>query len=79
MRISIDRYIPQTTPHAIHNACLIGAFPSEAYVRQADYFGMVSGKNVDKFAAAGLTPIRSSIVDGRAFSMGKEIRGKSPR
>jgi flavin reductase (DIM6/NTAB) family NADH-FMN oxidoreductase RutF len=37
--------------------------PSEAYCRQADYFGMVSGKNVDKFAAAELTPIRSSIVD----------------
>jgi len=37
--------------------------PSEAYARQADYFGMVSGKNVDKFAAAELTPIRSSIVD----------------
>ena len=124
--------------------------PSEIHARQADYFGMVSGKNVDKFAAAGLTPIRSSIVDapfieefplvvecrllhsieiglhtqfvgeildvkaedsvfdekgyvdiekvrpilfepeintyhgvgkllGRAFSMGKEIRGKSPR
>jgi flavin reductase (DIM6/NTAB) family NADH-FMN oxidoreductase RutF len=124
--------------------------PSEIHVRQADYFGMVSGKNVDKFAAAELTPIRSSIVDapfieefplvvecrllhsieiglhtqfvgeildvkaedsvfdekgyvdiekvrpilfepeintyhgvgkllGRAFSMGKEIRGKSPR
>lgn len=124
--------------------------PSEIHARQADYFGMVSGKNVDKFAAAELTPIRSSIVDapfieefplvvecrllhsieiglhtqfvgeildvkaedsvfdekgyvdiekvrpilfepeintyhgvgkllGRAFSMGKEIRGKSPR
>jgi flavin reductase (DIM6/NTAB) family NADH-FMN oxidoreductase RutF len=37
--------------------------PSEAYARQADYFGMVSGKNVDKFAVAGLTPIRSSIID----------------
>lgn len=37
--------------------------PSEAHVRQADYFGIVSGKNVDKFAVAGLTPIRSSIVD----------------
>jgi flavin reductase (DIM6/NTAB) family NADH-FMN oxidoreductase RutF len=37
--------------------------PSEAYARQADYFGTVSGKNVDKFAVAGLTPIRSSIVD----------------
>ena len=37
--------------------------PSEAHARQADYFGMVSGKNVDKFAVAGLTPIRSSNVD----------------
>ena len=37
--------------------------PSETHARQADYFGMVSGKNVDKFAAAELTPIRSSIVD----------------
>jgi flavin reductase (DIM6/NTAB) family NADH-FMN oxidoreductase RutF len=37
--------------------------PSEAYVREADYIGMVSGKNVDKFAAAGLTPVRSALVD----------------
>jgi flavin reductase (DIM6/NTAB) family NADH-FMN oxidoreductase RutF len=37
--------------------------PSEAYVREADYFGMVSGKNTDKFRAAGLTPVRSSVVD----------------
>ena len=37
--------------------------PSEAHARQADYFGIVSGKNVDKFAVAELTPIRSSIVD----------------
>jgi flavin reductase (DIM6/NTAB) family NADH-FMN oxidoreductase RutF len=37
--------------------------PSEAYVREADYFGMVSGKNTDKFRAAELTSIRSSVVD----------------
>ena len=37
--------------------------PSDAHARQADYFGIVSGKNVDKFAVAELTPIRSSIVD----------------
>jgi flavin reductase (DIM6/NTAB) family NADH-FMN oxidoreductase RutF len=37
--------------------------PSEAYARQADYFGMVSGKTVDKFAAAELTPVRSPNVD----------------
>lgn len=37
--------------------------PSEKYAREADYFGMVSGKNVDKFAAAKLTPVRSDLVD----------------
>jgi flavin reductase (DIM6/NTAB) family NADH-FMN oxidoreductase RutF len=37
--------------------------PSERHVRQADYFGIVSGRNEDKFAAAGLTPARSELVD----------------
>ncbi len=37
--------------------------PSEQYVRESDYFGMVSGRNEDKFAASGLTPVRSDRVD----------------
>ncbi len=37
--------------------------PSEAHLRVADYFGMISGKNEDKLAAAGLQPVRSSLVD----------------
>lgn len=37
--------------------------PSEKYASEADYFGMASGKNTDKFSAAGLTPIRSEHVD----------------
>lgn len=37
--------------------------PSEEYVKEADYFGLVSGKNEDKFAKSGLTPVRSNIVD----------------
>jgi flavin reductase (DIM6/NTAB) family NADH-FMN oxidoreductase RutF len=37
--------------------------PSERYVKEADYFGMASGRNTDKFAAAGLTPIRADHVD----------------
>ncbi|MBF0550320.1 MAG: flavin reductase family protein [Deltaproteobacteria bacterium] len=37
--------------------------PSEAYVKEADYFGMVSGKNTDKFAVTGLTPAKSDLVD----------------
>ena len=39
------------------------SIPSEAQVRAADYFGMVSGRSVDKFAAARLTPVRSDLVD----------------
>lgn len=37
--------------------------PSEKYVREADYFGIVSGRNTDKFAAAGVTPVHSEKVD----------------
>lgn len=37
--------------------------PSEQYAKEADYFGTVSGKNVDKFYATKLTPVRSELVD----------------
>ena len=37
--------------------------PSEEYAREADYIGMVSGRNSDKFGTAGLTPVRGSLVD----------------
>jgi flavin reductase (DIM6/NTAB) family NADH-FMN oxidoreductase RutF len=37
--------------------------PSEEHVREADYIGIVSGRDTDKFAAARLTPVRSALVD----------------
>lgn len=37
--------------------------PSVAHAKQADYIGMVSGREVDKFAAAGLTAVRGEFVD----------------
>jgi flavin reductase (DIM6/NTAB) family NADH-FMN oxidoreductase RutF len=37
--------------------------PSEDHLRQADYFGIVSGRDVDKFAATGLTAVKSDLVD----------------
>ncbi|HWH70868.1 MAG TPA: flavin reductase family protein [Candidatus Sulfotelmatobacter sp.] len=37
--------------------------PSVAFVKQADYFGLVSGRHTDKFAAAKLTPVKSKEVD----------------
>lgn len=39
------------------------SIPSEDYVKQADYFGLVSGSHTDKFATTGLTPMRSEVVD----------------
>lgn len=39
------------------------SIPSEKYIAQADYFGMASGKEIDKFAKTGLTPAKSEVVD----------------
>lgn len=43
-----------------------GAFtvsvPSEMFVREVDYFGTVSGRDTDKFAVTGLTPVPSEVV-----------------
>jgi len=39
------------------------SIPSEEYVKEVDYFGITSGKKVDKFSAAGLTPVKSDLVD----------------
>lgn len=37
--------------------------PSASLVRALDFFGTNSGRKVDKFAATGLTPIKSELVD----------------
>ena len=37
--------------------------PSVAQAKEADYFGLASGRDVDKFAATGLTPVKSELVD----------------
>ena len=36
---------------------------SEARMVEADYVGITSGRDVDKFATAGLTPVKSDLVD----------------
>lgn len=50
-----------------HNILARKAFtisvPSEAHVKEADYFGLVSGRDVDKFTATGLTAKKSDFVD----------------
>ncbi|MBI5657884.1 MAG: flavin reductase family protein [Geobacter sp.] len=39
------------------------SIPAEAQVAEADYAGIVSGRDVDKFAACGWTPVKSELVD----------------
>ncbi len=36
---------------------------TEPYVKEADYFGIVSGRDVDKCAGTGLTPVKAEYVD----------------
>ncbi len=37
--------------------------PSEAQAAEADFFGLASGRDTDKFSAAGLTPKKGDIAD----------------
>jgi flavin reductase (DIM6/NTAB) family NADH-FMN oxidoreductase RutF len=43
-------------------AFTLGVAP-EKYVKEVDYFGLVSGRTTDKFAATKLTPVKSKLVD----------------
>jgi len=50
---------------------------SEDDVAAADYVGLVSGRDADKFAQTGLTPVRSELVDApyvAEFPMSVECR-----
>jgi flavin reductase (DIM6/NTAB) family NADH-FMN oxidoreductase RutF len=37
--------------------------PSQSQVKLADFFGLATGRDTDKFAATGLTAVRSELVD----------------
>lgn len=47
----------------IKNKAFTISVPSHKHVVEADYVGIDSGKNIDKFAATKLTPIPSEIVN----------------
>ena len=51
--------------------------PSENYVKESDYVGIASGRDTDKFAVTGLTPVASDLVDApyiQEFPMVLECR-----
>ncbi|MFB0516482.1 MAG: flavin reductase family protein [Candidatus Neomarinimicrobiota bacterium] len=39
------------------------SIPSETHIKEADYFGSVSGRETDKFSDTGLTAVKSDLVD----------------
>ena len=42
--------------------------PGEQYIKEADYFGIASARDEDKFAVTGLTPIKSDFVNAPYIS-----------
>ncbi|AAM32612.1 MULTISPECIES: flavin reductase family protein [Methanosarcina] len=46
----------------VENKAFTVSIPSEVFVREADYFGIASGKDENKFECASLTPVRSELV-----------------
>lgn len=57
------RQATQTYHNIVARKAFTISIPSQEYVRQADYFGLSSGHHTDKFAASGLTAIKSETVD----------------
>ena len=47
----------------VERKAFTAGIPSEMHIKEADYFGIASGRDVDKFAKTGLTPVRSDLVD----------------
>lgn len=47
----------------IDQKCFTVNIPSQDYVKEADYFGIASGRDEDKFSATGLTPVRSELIN----------------
>ncbi len=52
-----------TYRNIVHRKAFTISIPSEDHLKQADYFGIVSGTNTDKFATAQLTAEKSRLVD----------------
>jgi len=57
------RKATHTSGNLMERRAFTVSVPSQARVKEADYFGLASGRDTDKFAATGLTPVRSDLVD----------------
>ena len=52
-----------TYQNIIQRQCFTVNVPSEAFIKEIDFMGMVSGRNIDKFSLTGLTAVKSELVD----------------
>lgn len=57
------RKVTHTYAALMSRKCYTVSIPSVKYLKEADYFGIASGKDSDKFAVSGLTAKRSDIID----------------
>ncbi len=57
------RKATQTYSNILERKAFTVSFPSETYVKETDYFGLVSGRDSDKFSMTKLTPVKSDLVD----------------
>jgi len=57
------REVTQSHKNIVRHRAFTVNVPSEQYVKEVDYVGIISGTVEDKFAATGLTPVASDLVD----------------
>jgi flavin reductase (DIM6/NTAB) family NADH-FMN oxidoreductase RutF len=57
------RKLTQSHANILEREAFTISIPSEKHVKEADYFGLVSGRNAEKFVATKLTPVKSKLVD----------------
>jgi flavin reductase (DIM6/NTAB) family NADH-FMN oxidoreductase RutF len=63
LRTSVRRKVTYTYGNILERKAFTVNVPSEDLAKQVDYFGIVSGRDVDKLSRAGLTPVKSELVD----------------
>jgi flavin reductase (DIM6/NTAB) family NADH-FMN oxidoreductase RutF len=57
------REVTYTYGNIMERKAFTVSIPSQKHLAAADYFGLVSGRNENKFKSAGLTPEKSALVD----------------
>lgn len=57
------RQATQTLHNIVARKAFTVGIPSITHVREADFVGLVSGKDINKFTAANLTAVPSNLVD----------------